>query len=74
MSWKVTPNHGVCTKDSYYDFGKGCFVCCDEDLPIHVYIPNAHTPDRFVKYGLVLFTKEVEPTIKFIELYKPYLN
>ena len=46
----------------------------DEDIPVYAYLPNAHIPDRFVKYGLVLFTKDIEPTIKFIELYKPFLN
>jgi len=74
ISWKKTPNHGICTEYSYYDFEKKCFVCCNEDLPIHVYLPSAHIPDRFVKYGLVLFTKDIEPTLKFIELYKPFLN
>jgi hypothetical protein len=74
MSWKQTPNHGVCTKDSYYDFNKKCFVCCGEDIPVYAYLPNAHIPDRFIKYGLVLFTKDIEPTLKFIETYKPFLN
>ena len=73
MSWKITPNHGICTKDSYYDFNKKCFICCDEDVPVAAYLPNAHIPDRFIKYGLVLFTKDVKPTIDFINLYKPYL-
>lgn len=71
---KNTPSHGTCTNGAYFSHEKQCFICCEEEIPPHFYMPDALIPDRFIKYGLVLFTKEMEPTLKFIELYKPYLK
>jgi hypothetical protein len=68
MLWKKTLNHGECTKKQINN------ICCNEYLPYYTYFLHALIPDRFVKYGIVLFTKELETTKKFIEYYKPYLT
>jgi hypothetical protein len=72
INLKETPDHGICCKEVYYNNEKQCFVCCGEEIPPYFYMPDALIPDRFLKYGLVLFTKEIEPTIKFIKLYEIY--
>jgi hypothetical protein len=66
--WKKTLNHGECTEKQINN------VCCNEYLPHYTYFLHALIPDRFVKYGIVLFTKELKTTKKFIEYYKPYLT
>jgi hypothetical protein len=74
MNWKLTPSHGFCYLEAYFNVEKQCYVCCGEDLPPYLYFRDALTPGRFVKYGMILSLKELEATKKFIEYYKPHLN
>ena len=74
LFWKQTLNHGSCYQGTYFNIEKQCYACCGEDLPPYAYFRDALTPDRFVKYGIVLFTKDLETTKNFIEYYKPFLS
>ena len=73
IQWKIT-NHGPCNNVTGYSHETGCFSCCGESYPPYVYFAHAHIPDRFVKYGIVLFVKDLEVSKQFIEFYKPFIK
>lgn len=73
--WKTHPNGNECSALNAYNPSKHVFEChCGELLPRHFYFRDALTPDRFIQYGLVLCTTDIQETKNFVNLYKPYLK